>query len=160
MKIFVFPVIVGGFAITFILQGIQFSSQNLKLNEIKSETEALRKEVQVLTKNLDNLTLRIEKISINNIAPPKSDLAQLDGLLSPEVLSQTLGATTSKSVTVKSQWDKVDVYESSKLNSKVVGQATSGQNLPVITSNNGWYQVTLKENLSGWIQNTFVNESN
>lgn len=101
MKIYLFPVVLGGFVITIILQAVLFASTGL-------QNQHLQKQLNDVTQRLDKL----QSLTADNIAtlvfkklmtdtptdPAKSEvnLVQSDpnDLLSPENLSKILGEAT------------------------------------------------------------------
>lgn len=160
MKIFLFPVVIGGFVIMIIFQGILYAYTS-------SQFQAIQKQVITIEKKVD----LIQNIINNDVVGKLSTLRQtnntkvepvLDGLLSPDNLALTLGASTTLSpstIILKNQWNKVDVYENSKASSKVVGQVQKNQNYQVLEKHPDWYKIQLDPTTIGWVQVQFVNET-
>lgn len=52
----------------------------------------------------------------------------------------------------------LNVRESYSTNSKIVGKANSNEEYRFISQNEGWYEIVLDENLSGWVSGDYVEE--
>ena len=155
MKVMIFPVLFGGFLITFIFLGISFSQSSLNFQKIEKRLEEQNKKISTLEEKIDQ-----PKVEVTNNNPKltsKEDNIYTD-LLSPENLNYTLGTTTNLHVSLKKPWNQADIYESSKANSKIVGQAKSDTSYQVIEKKDSWYHIKINNNQEGWIQNNFVDE--
>ena len=160
MKILLFPVVIGGFIFVILFQGILFANTSTQFQTTQKKLDLVEKKLDLLQKSIETDVIgKLSTLKQTNVI--KEDSA-LDGLLSPENLALTLGAQTTATpsgITLKSQWNKTDVYESSKASSKIVGEIQKGQSYSMIEKNADWYKIQLNSKIVGWVSVQFVNET-
>ena len=172
MKIYLYPVIIGGFTLTVILQGVLFASSGLQSQHLQKQLDEVNQklsDLQTLTNN--EVVPGITKITTKNttqVLQPTSDNltgstnSDPNDLLSPENLSKTLGAATgtgTKGIKLKSNWTSVDVYESKQASSRIIGRIDANNTYLIISKNQDWYQIKLDAQTNAWVQAQFVNET-
>ncbi len=160
MKIYLFPVVIAGFILTFIMQAFSYSTIGLQTQMLQKQlTEINQKldKIQIQTQNqtaADPTAGKLKAITAKDSSFDSSDL------LSPENLSKTLGATTDGTkVSLKPSWTAVDVYETTKASSKIVGKIDTGKTYPITQRSQDWYQIKLDNGVSAWVQAQFVYET-
>lgn len=160
MKVLLFPVIVGGFVLVIIFQGILFANNSANFQATQKKLDQIEKKVDLIQKSIDNDL--IAKISSTKQTKTivESDTT-LSGILSEENIAYTLGTQTTatpSSITLKPQWNKTDVYEFSKASSKMIGEIQKGQTYKVLDKASDWYKIQLNSKITGWVSVQFVNE--
>ena len=59
---------------------------------------------------------------------------------------------------VSEQWEKVDVFEKALASSRIIGQLSFGNIYFYREKKDGWYQVELSLDKSGYVQSQFLKE--
>jgi hypothetical protein len=161
MKVLLFPVVIGGFVLVLLFQGIQFASFSSSQQATQKKIDQLEEKIDLLQKSIDNdVVAKITSLKqTKSITDTNTDLT---GLLSPENVAYTLGVQTTatpSAIALKSAWNKTDVYEQSKASSKIVGEIQKGQTYQVLEKLADWYKIQLNSKNTGWVSVQFVNET-
>lgn len=158
MKIYLFPIVIGGFVITIILQGVLFTSTSL-------QSQGLQKQLTELSEKLDQIKLSGAvnspeatklKETLTKTKPAETDP---DNLLSPEKLSQTLGTTTTSNVRLKSGLTTAKAYENTETSSPVIGTIQANRDYPLVSYQGDWYLIKLDLGKNAWVQSSEVYET-
>jgi hypothetical protein len=171
MKIFLFPVVIGGFIITFIFQGVMFANAGLQNQRLQKQLDELNQKLDRLQAVTDNEI--IPKISQTKSIPSPTNPSDSSSsslssdpndLLSPSNLAKTLGAETTTPqtpdrISLKPSWKTVDTYETAKASSKIIGKIELGKSYIIIDKKTDWYQIKLDSQVNAWVQAQFVYET-
>ncbi len=96
-----------------------------------------------------------------NTADPYANLSMsLDQALA--TLDKQLPRPTSTLAQIKLNpgWISIDAFEQPKAGSKIIGQLKKDLTYTFTAKQTGWYQVTLENQASAWVQSQFVYETN
>lgn len=184
MKNYLPAIVFSGFIITIILQGVLFASTSLQSQHLKTQIAEISKKIDALQLASDNSLDSISKLkseiqtSEDKLLENSQALALAESdpnnLLSATNLSKTLGTTTisptktnlptsetkNQKIRLKSNWNNVDVYETAKPSSRIIGQIGNGKDYPIITKQQDWYQIKIDTLTNAWVQSQFVYETN
>jgi hypothetical protein len=171
MKIYLFPIVIGGFIVTFVLQAFMYSSVGLQSQMLQTRLEEINKKLDKLQTDIDISSSLVgarrdspesATKSTSTIETNTSDiLVDPSDPLSAENLQKTLEATatTGDNITLKASWNTVDVFETTKASSRIVGKISSGKTYKIAQRGNGWYKINLDANTAAWVQAQFVYET-
>lgn len=158
MKIYLFPIVIGGFVITIILQGVLFTSTSL-------QSQRLQKQITEVAQKLDQQKLS-ETVNSPDATKIKETLSKTkttetdpNNLLSEEKLSQTLGTSTASKVRLKPGLTTAKAYENTQTGSRVIGTIKDNQDYPLVSYQGDWYLIKLDIGNNAWVQNSDVYET-
>ncbi len=158
MKLYLFPVVLGGFVLMFVFQGLQFVSTNLATQKLEKQLTELSEKVDKYQNQKPEAQTTTNKLQEIVTAKETTDNSG-DDLLTPEKLSQTLGAESGSHVRLVAEKQSLEAYEGTSATSRVTAHLQANKDYTVLDKQTGWYQIKIDPNTKAWVQAQYVYEN-